>query len=126
VLKPIFQKQFKGAIYERWLTILQQFNLDLQYKPVEQMQMADALSRNHWDNPRDNKDQVVSPDEQPFQEVQVLWGHMIVAIYSGILIQILQLAVHLFYFHYVTDKAYNLFHVMMYMYLRRDELVNRI
>lgn len=41
-LKPIFQKQFKGAIYERWLAILQQFNFDLQYKPAEQMQVADA------------------------------------------------------------------------------------
>jgi hypothetical protein len=66
-LKPIFQKQFKGAIYERWLAILQQFNFDLQYKPAEQMQVADALSRNHWDNPRDKYDQVVSPDEDdPF------------------------------------------------------------
>jgi hypothetical protein len=41
-LKPIFQKQFKGAIYERWLAILQQINFDLQYKPAEQMQGADA------------------------------------------------------------------------------------
>ena len=62
-MKPIFQKQFKGAIYERWLAILQQFNFDLQYKPVEQMQVDDALSRNHWDIPRDKYDQVVSPDE---------------------------------------------------------------
>jgi hypothetical protein len=31
------------------------------------MQVADALSRNHWDNPRDKYDQVVSPDEDdPF------------------------------------------------------------
>jgi hypothetical protein len=57
----------KGAIYERWLAILQQFNFDLQYKPAEQMQVADALFRNHWDIPRDKYDQVVSPEENdPF------------------------------------------------------------
>ena len=26
-LKPLFQKQLKGAIYDRWLSILQQFDL---------------------------------------------------------------------------------------------------
>lgn len=66
-LKPIFQKQFKGAIYERWLAILQQYNFDLQYKPAEQMQVADALSRNHWEISGDQCDKVVSPDEDdPF------------------------------------------------------------
>jgi hypothetical protein len=29
-LKPLFQKQLKGAIYERWLAILQQFDLDIE------------------------------------------------------------------------------------------------
>lgn len=33
-LQPLFQKQFKGVIYERWLAILQQFNFDIQYKPA--------------------------------------------------------------------------------------------
>ncbi|CAC5418267.1 unnamed protein product [Mytilus coruscus] len=50
-LRPIFQKQFKGAIY------------DLQYKPAEQMQVADALSR----CTRQNDEPVISPDEDdPF------------------------------------------------------------
>ncbi|CAG2217767.1 unnamed protein product [Mytilus edulis] len=62
-LRPIFQKQFKGAIYERWMAILQQFNFDLQYKPAEQMQVADALSR----CTRKNDEPVISPDEDdPF------------------------------------------------------------
>ncbi|CAC5413985.1 unnamed protein product [Mytilus coruscus] len=62
-LRPIFQKQFKGAIYERWMAILQQFNFDLQYKPAEQMQVADALSR----CTRQNDEPVISPDEDdPF------------------------------------------------------------
>ena len=66
-LKPIFQKQFKGAIYERWLAILQQFNFELHYKPAEQMQVPDALSRCHWENPQQKCEQVVSPDEDdPF------------------------------------------------------------
>ena len=30
-LKPLFQKQLKGAIYERWIAILQQYNFDLRY-----------------------------------------------------------------------------------------------
>ncbi|CAG2250210.1 unnamed protein product [Mytilus edulis] len=44
-LKPLYQKQFKGAIYERWLSILQQFNFEIVYKKAEQMQVPDALSR---------------------------------------------------------------------------------
>lgn len=45
-LKPLFQKQLKGAIYERWLAILQQFDLDIEYKPAAQMCVPGALSRN--------------------------------------------------------------------------------
>ena len=44
-LKPLYQKQFKGAIYERWMAILQQFNFTIEYKKAEDMQVADALSR---------------------------------------------------------------------------------
>lgn len=45
-LRPLFQKQLKGAIYERWLALLQQFSFDIEYKPASQMQVPDALSRN--------------------------------------------------------------------------------
>ena len=31
-LKPLFQKNLKGAIYERWLAILQSFNFEIRYK----------------------------------------------------------------------------------------------
>ena len=58
-LQPLFQKQFKGAIYERWLAILQQFSFEIHYKPAEQMQVADALSRS--ENP--TNDVVESPTE---------------------------------------------------------------
>ncbi|GFO36188.1 retrovirus-related pol polyprotein from transposon 17.6 [Plakobranchus ocellatus] len=44
-LKPLFQKQFRGAIYERWLTILQQFDFQIVYKPAAEMSVPDALSR---------------------------------------------------------------------------------
>ncbi|CAC5393194.1 unnamed protein product [Mytilus coruscus] len=44
-LKPLYQKQFKGAVYERWLSILQQFNFEIIYKKAEQMEVPDALSR---------------------------------------------------------------------------------
>ena len=44
-LKPLFQKSLKGAIYERWLAILQQFNFEIKYKKCEDMVVPDALSR---------------------------------------------------------------------------------
>lgn len=45
-LKPLFQKQLKGAIYERLLAILQQFDFDIIYRPAAQMVVHAALSRN--------------------------------------------------------------------------------
>lgn len=60
-LKPLFQKQFRGAIYERWLTILQNFSFDIVYKPASDMCVPDALSRcppeaygNEVDSPVEN------------------------------------------------------------------------
>ena len=44
-LKPYFQKSLKGAIYERWLAILQEFNFEILYKPAETMIVCDSLSR---------------------------------------------------------------------------------
>jgi hypothetical protein len=44
-LKPLFQNKLRGAIYDRWLAVLQQFNFDIKYKPGAQMQVPDALSR---------------------------------------------------------------------------------
>ena len=44
-LKPIFQKKLKGAIYERYIAILQQFDFNLQWKPGSEMVVPDALSR---------------------------------------------------------------------------------
>ncbi|CAC5388441.1 unnamed protein product [Mytilus coruscus] len=63
-LKPLFQKQLKGTIYERWIAILQQYNFDLRYKPARDMQVADALSR----IPRQEiSDGFISPDiEDPY------------------------------------------------------------
>ena len=46
-LKPLFQKNVKGAIYERWLAILQSFNFEIKYKKAEEMIVPDALSRAH-------------------------------------------------------------------------------
>jgi hypothetical protein len=43
-LCPLFQNKFKGAIYDRWLAVLQQYNFEIRYKPASQMQVADALS----------------------------------------------------------------------------------
>jgi hypothetical protein len=35
-LKPLFQNKLRGAIYDRWLAVLQQFNFDIKYKPAAQ------------------------------------------------------------------------------------------
>ena len=43
-LSPIFQKKLKGQIYERWIPILQQFDLDIVYKPAAEMVVPDSLS----------------------------------------------------------------------------------
>lgn len=45
-LKPLFQKQLRGAIYERWLALLQRYDFSIEYKPAAQMVVPDALSRN--------------------------------------------------------------------------------
>ena len=59
-LKPLFQKQLKGAIYERWLAILQEFDFEIRYKPAEQMVVADVLSRCQQNS---QKNAELSPDE---------------------------------------------------------------
>ena len=59
-LRPLFQKQLKGAIYERWLAILQQFDIEIIYKPAAEMCVADALSR----NPKFPAVMESSPDEE--------------------------------------------------------------
>lgn len=43
-LKPLFQKQLRGAIYmyERWLALLQRYDFSIEYKPAAQM-VPDAL-----------------------------------------------------------------------------------
>ncbi|CAC5392818.1 unnamed protein product [Mytilus coruscus] len=43
-LRPLIEKQLKGAICDRWLAILQQYNFKIRYKSAAQMQVADALS----------------------------------------------------------------------------------
>lgn len=58
-LKPLFQKQLKGAIYDRWLSILQQFDFDILYKPAAQMAVPDAFSR----YPSFEDTLISSPDE---------------------------------------------------------------
>ena len=62
-LRTQFQNKFKGAIYDRWLAVLQQYNFEIRYKPGSQMQVADALSRypdtRFVDNRADD-----SPDEK--------------------------------------------------------------
>ena len=62
-LKPLFQKSLKGAIYERWLAILQEFNFEIRYRKADEMVVPDALSRVH----SQNDPSFSSPDEQdPF------------------------------------------------------------
>ena len=59
--KPLYQKKFKGAIYERWLAILQEFNFDILYRLAKEMSIPDALSRDLPGNSDTNFD---SPDQE--------------------------------------------------------------
>ena len=60
-LKPLFQKKMKGAIYERWLAILQEFDCEIKYKKASDMTVPDALSRSF---PNEHGDKMqFSPDE---------------------------------------------------------------
>ena len=74
-LKPIMQKQMRGALYERWLGILQQFNFDIVWKSfglmgvnasatarAADMIVPDALSRCHPNDKFGPSSE--SPDEQ--------------------------------------------------------------
>ena len=60
-LNPCIRKKLKGAIYERWLAILQEFNFDILYKPAKEMSIPDALSRDLPGNSDTNFD---SPDQE--------------------------------------------------------------
>lgn len=44
-LAPLFNNSLKGALYDRWLTLMQQFNFEIKYKCAQEMSVADALSR---------------------------------------------------------------------------------
>ena len=74
-LRPLFQKKLKGAIYERWMTILQQFNFQIEYKSASQMVVADALSRG---TAEDAIPMVDSPDDEDpfFPSVPEATGHI--------------------------------------------------
>ena len=59
-INPLFQKNIKSAIYERWLAILQSFNFEIRYKKAEEIIVPDALLRaNTQYNPSFS-----SPDEK--------------------------------------------------------------
>ncbi len=65
-LKPLFQNKLKGAIYERWLAILQQFNFEIRYRRAADMVVPDALSRCIY-HPQDAQILMSSPEEDdPF------------------------------------------------------------
>ena len=59
-LRTLFLKKFKGAIYERWLALLQKFNFDIVYKPANEMKVPDALPR----KPEVSENVSSSPDEK--------------------------------------------------------------
>ena len=46
-INPLFQKNIKSAIYERWVAILQSFNFESRYKKAEKTTVPDALSIAH-------------------------------------------------------------------------------
>lgn len=44
-LAPLYNNPLKGALYDRWFTLMQQFNFEIKYKCAREMSVADALSR---------------------------------------------------------------------------------
>ena len=42
-IRPLIEQQVTGAIYDRWLAILQQYNFEIRNKPTAQMQIQDWL-----------------------------------------------------------------------------------
>ena len=85
-LKPLFQKSLKGAIYERRLAILQQFNFYIKYKKCDDIVVPDALSRCNNQNdpsfsspeendpffpyvPEQTKKKITLPNGSPLQEL---------------------------------------------------------
>ena len=44
-LRSLMQRKLRGKIYERWIALLSQFNMDIEYKPAAEMAVADTLSR---------------------------------------------------------------------------------
>lgn len=44
-LAPLYNNPLKGALYDRWFTLMQQFNFEIKYKCAREMKVADALSR---------------------------------------------------------------------------------
>lgn len=44
-LAPLYNNPLKGALYDRWLTLMQQFTFEIKYKCAREMSVADALSR---------------------------------------------------------------------------------
>ena len=45
VLKTLMQKKLRGKLYKRWFSIIQQFDMQILYKPAAQMVVPDTLSR---------------------------------------------------------------------------------
>lgn len=45
-LKPLFEKQLKGAIYECWIAILQQYSFEIRYKAAKEISIS-ILSRSN-------------------------------------------------------------------------------
>ena len=65
-LQPLLNKQCRGAIFSRWATILQQFQLSIEYRPAGEMVVPDALSRCHSKPSRNLEIDSPVENEDPF------------------------------------------------------------
>lgn len=87
-LKPLFLIQLKGAIYERWLAILQQFDIEIKYKPASEMCVTDALSRNpifpsRLDSSPEEEDPYVPFVEEKVQPVKLPNGKNLESLFDN-------------------------------------------
>ena len=65
-IKPLLAKQCRGAIFTRWSTIWQQFDIDVQYMQASDMVVPDALSRCHTKSRPELEVKTTEEDTDPF------------------------------------------------------------
>ena len=65
-LRPLLTKQTRGPIFSRWAAIMQQFQINIEYLPAEEMVVPDALSRCQTNTRPDLEIKTTDSEPHPF------------------------------------------------------------